>query len=217
MSAREAMLETIRAAVRAGANPLPQPDPGPGPGYRRAWDAPRPALLDRLEARLRDYGAGVTRVASEEAAAEVAAERLQERGIASLLVPTDLPAAWRPAGPAVTEDAGQPSAVLNGFAGAMTGCALAIAETGTIVLDAGPRQGRRVVTLLPDYWLCVVLAGQVVGLVPEAVARLHASVDQRRPLTFASGPSATADIELSRVQGVHGPRTLDVILVVEAR
>lgn len=213
MSAREAMLETIRVAVRSGANPLPRPAPGPGPGYRHAWDAPRPELLDRMEKRLRDYGAGVTRVASEAAIAGVAAQRLQERGIGSLLVPPGLPAAWRPSGPAVTEDAGQPSAMLDGYAGAMTGCALAIAETGTIVLDAGPRQGRRAVTLLPDYWLCVVLAGQVVGLVPEAVARLRASVDQRRPLTFASGPSATADIELSRVQGVHGPRTLDVILV----
>ena len=212
MSAREAMLQSIRAAVKAGADPMPRGVPA-GPDYRRHWNAPVAELVDRLEHRLRDYGAEVRRVATEAAVAEAAGERLLARGVTTLLTPPDLPVAWIPAGVAVTRDAGQAHVTLNALGGAMTGCALAVAETGTIVLDGGARQGRRVVTLLPDYWLCVVFASQVVGLVPEAVARLRENIGRGRPLTFASGPSATSDIELRRVHGVHGPRKLDVIVV----
>ncbi|MEU4845658.1 LutC/YkgG family protein [Streptomyces gilvosporeus] len=128
----------------------------------------------------------------------------------TLIVPQGFPAAWLPDGDGTRTDI-PPLDVraLDTAGGVLTTCALAIAVTGTIVLDAGPGQGRRALTLLPDYHLCVVRADQIAADVPEALRRL----DPRRPLTFISGPSATSDIELERVEGVHGPRTLDVIIV----
>lgn len=208
MTARDAILGGLRAAL-AGAGEAPDIPRA----YRRAWDAPRGEILDRFASRLRDYGVTVLPAGAESDIAALAERQLAARGIATLIVPPDLPATWRPAHPVPLEEAGQEARALNTIAGVMTGCAVAIAETGSIVLDAGAAQGRRALTLLPDYYLCVVRAGQIVGLVPEAVARLRPSVAEGWPLTFISGPSATADIELDRVAGVHGPRTLDVILV----
>jgi L-lactate dehydrogenase complex protein LldG len=117
-----------------------------------------------------------------------------------------VPAGWRPEG--VREDDGRPAVELAAFAATITGVAVAIAETGTLVLDGSPACGRRALSLLPDCLVCVVTADQVVGGVPEGVDRL----DPLRPLTMVSGPSATSDIELERVEGVHGPRTLLVVL-----
>ncbi len=119
----------------------------------------------------------------------------------------------RPAGLELVEDAGLSVQQLDELDGALTGCAVAIAETGTFVLDGGVGQGRRALTLVPDLHVCVVREDQVVGLVPEAVGELEDAVRAGRPLTFVSGPSATSDIELDRVEGVHGPRELHVVLV----
>ena len=130
----------------------------------------------------------------------------------ALIVPDGLPAAWL-AGLDATPDARQDHRALNRFGAVLTACALAVAETGTLVLDHGPGQGRRALTLIPDHHVCVVRAEQVVDSVPEAVLQLAPSVRAGRPLTWISGPSATSDIELSRVEGVHGPRRLDVVLV----
>ena len=101
---------------------------------------------------------------------------------------------------------------LDALDGSLTGCALAIAETGVLVLDGGTAQGRRALTLVPDFHICVVAADQIVDLVPEAVERLEPAVREGRPLTFIAGPSATSDIELNRVEGVHGPRTLRIVI-----
>jgi L-lactate dehydrogenase complex protein LldG len=170
-------------------------------------------VLARLLERLADYDVHVTVL---EQAAEIpatVAERLAARGAEALAIPADLPPDWVPDGLPVMVDQALPYRSLDTRPSVLTGCALAIAETGTLVLDAGAGQGRRALTLLPDHHLCVVFESQVVETVPEALQRLKPAVLAGRPLTFCSGPSATADIEFDRVVGVHGPRRLDVILV----
>jgi len=141
---------------------------------------------------------------------------LEEAGAARVVVPAGLPQQWLADVPehigVVVDDGDLSAAQLDGVDAVVTGCAVAIAETGTVVLDAGPDQGRRLVTLVPDHHVCVVAAEQIVATVPEGLARL----DPRRPLTMISGPSATSDIELDRVEGVHGPRNLDVVIVAAA-
>jgi L-lactate dehydrogenase complex protein LldG len=126
-------------------------------------------------------------------------------------VPPGLPAAWCPAN--ATEDHGLSAHELDKLDGVLTGCTVAIAETGTLVLAGGAAEGRRALTLVPDLHICVVRTEQIVETVPEAFASLRGL--ERRPLTFVSGPSATSDIELQRVEGVHGPRTLVVVIVGE--
>jgi L-lactate dehydrogenase complex protein LldG len=129
-------------------------------------------------------------------------------------MPQDLPDAWKPEGVELVEDAGLSAMELDQLDGALTTSTLAIAETGTIVLTGGgPGQGRRALSLVPDYHLCIVAADTIVATVPEAIERLEPAVKQGRPLTFIAGPSATSDIELNRVEGVHGPRTLHVVVV----
>ncbi|KAA2263686.1 lactate utilization protein C [Solihabitans fulvus] len=199
---RAEILGRVRAALadRPVARPVPR-------DYDRTRDVGD--VLALLAERVADYRAVVRRATSAELPAAIEAA-LVSRGARTMAVPVDVPGswlidgvAWRPDEPALTTEE------LDGVDGVLTGCAVAIAETGTLVLDAGVAQGRRVLTLLPDYHLCVVRADQVTGTVPEALARL----DPVRPLTFVSGPSATSDIELDRVEGVHGPRTLEVIIV----
>jgi L-lactate dehydrogenase complex protein LldG len=210
-AAREEVLSRIRTAISAEPR-VAEPPAEVDRAYRVRGERDRLALLDLLEERLIDYRATVRRAAAAELDAAVG-EALTEREARRVVVPPGLDLPALPAGVEAVPDDGLTAQDLDALDGVITRAAVAIAETGTIVLDGSPDQGRRAITLVPDYHLCIVHAGQVVELVPEAVARLAASAD--RPLTWISGPSATSDIELSRVEGVHGPRTLEVILVDE--
>lgn len=211
MNAREEILARVRTALGDG----PSEDVVPPRGYRSTGShAPgSDEALDLLVDRLEDYRAVVEAVSSADLPSAIA-RVLAESG--SVVVPDGVPPEWvdaltsvglevrtdRPGAPLATGDLDTVGAVL-------TACRVAIAETGTIVLDAGADQGRRVITLVPDRHVCVVRRDQVVESVPEAIAILQAT----RPQTWISGPSATSDIELSRVEGVHGPRTLHVLIV----
>jgi L-lactate dehydrogenase complex protein LldG len=211
VTARDEILARVRSAL--GDRPAP---PEVRRDYRTAERAPAmPAadLLDLLVDRLVDYRAQVRRTTTTAGIPGAVAAALVDRGARRMVVPAGVPPAWL-AGVAdgvelVRDDPPLPATALDQLDGVLTASAVAIAETGTIVLDAGPGQGRRALSLVPDYHLVVVTADQVVATVPEAVARL----DPTRPLTWISGPSATSDIELIRVEGVHGPRTLEVVVV----
>jgi L-lactate dehydrogenase complex protein LldG len=215
MKGREVVLSRIRSAVSGDTRPA---DDAIERRYRHRSDAPQEAIVEEFAERVAEYRATVHRIDAEELPAAIAAA-CERRGARSLAVPGDLPPEWLPEGvEIVPDDPGSrlSTDVLDRVDGVLTGCILGIAQTGTIVLDGGARQGRRVLSLLPDYHLCVVHDDQVVGLVPESFARLEEAGDSRRPITFISGPSATSDIELNRVEGVHGPRTLEVLLVQRA-
>ena len=207
--ARDAILGRIRSALAGGQAPSSAASP---PAFRRAGTADREALIEGFTERARGYKVRVERAAPDAVPATVA-RLLGERGHVRLVVPTDLPAGLLPEGFDFIPDETLDRAAIAGADGVLTTCACAIAQTGTVVLDHGAGQGRRALTLLPDYHLCIVDVERIVDLVPEAVARMEPAVKAGRPLTFISGPSATSDIELSRVEGVHGPRTLDVIVV----
>lgn len=208
-SAKDAILARVRAALRAAPDAAPIPR-----DYRHADDAPHAAQLAAFCERVADYNAQIAVVSAADLPGAIAAD-LAAQGVRTLAVPADLPDEWLPAGIDLRRDSDPPltNAELDGCDGVLTACAAGIAQTGTIVLDGGPGQGRRALSLVPDFHLCVIQAAQVVGLVPEAITRLQPS--RTRPLTFISGPSATSDIELSRVEGVHGPRTLHVLVVAE--
>lgn len=181
--------------------------------YRTSSEETGTGLLGLLEERLVDYGVDVLRTRSRDVAGAIAGELTRLRAY-RVVLPDGAPAAWRPAlegRSVVPGDAGP--AELDAADATLSGCAVAVAETGTIVLDGGPDQGQRAATLVPDVHLCVVTASQVVQLVPEAIARLHEAARAGAAFTWISGPSATSDIELVRVAGVHGPRRLIVLLV----
>jgi L-lactate dehydrogenase complex protein LldG len=212
-AARDEILERIRSAL-SDVPPNESPSDVPVPREFRTVDpAPRAELVDRFVDRVAEYKATVHRV-EPDALIGAIAEACAKRKVERLVIPADVPEAWVPSGITILRDPGLSVAQLETANGVLTACALGIAQTGTIVLDSGPGQGRRILTLLPDYHLCIVRADQIVGLVPEAVAALADSArSPARPITFISGPSATSDIELDRVEGVHGPRTLEVIVV----
>jgi L-lactate dehydrogenase complex protein LldG len=201
---RDVVLGRIRKALADRPHP---------PEVRRDYERARDVgdVVPLFASRVADYRAVVHRV--RDAVLHVRIEEsLRGRQARKMVAPADVPGWWR-VGEVVWSLDGPGHALsratLDRSDGVLTGCAVAIAETGTIVLDAGEAQGRRALTLLPDYHLCVVRESQIVGTVPEALARLNPS----RPLTFISGPSATSDIELDRVEGVHGPRNLEVLVV----
>jgi L-lactate dehydrogenase complex protein LldG len=217
VSAREEVLARVRQALGGGAGeavPVPR-------AYRQAGEAGGPELLERFAERVADYRATVHRAAADavpEVVAAALADGLARRdalaggraGRPRIVVPPGFPRSWLArAGAEVVVDDGLDAAALDDCAGVVTAAAVAIAETGTIVLDASPDQGRRAISLVPDLHVCVVRADQVVAGVPDALARLTPA----RAQTWISGPSATSDIELDRVEGVHGPRTLEVVLV----
>jgi L-lactate dehydrogenase complex protein LldG len=183
--------------------------------YRQSEALSHFALVEQFVERVAEYKAVVHRVTADSLPAAIAAA-FERRGVKRLVVPGDLPAEWLPAAVDPLRDPGLTYDQLDASQGVLTACALGIAQTGTIVLDGGPHQGRRALSLVPDYHLCVIREDQIVALVPEAVAQLAAvAADPGRPLTWISGPSATSDIELNRVEGVHGPRTLEVLVVSE--
>jgi L-lactate dehydrogenase complex protein LldG len=202
-NSRVEMLARIRSA-RAGAALVEPTRDYRTTGEHKPGSA---ALIDLLEDRLVDYKATVRRTDSVGLRAAVL-EALTATGAAGpVLLPPELPADWAPEGRA--DDGTLTATELDDYAAVVTACQIACAETGTIVLDGSPDQGRRAITLVPDVHVCVVRADQIVHTVPEMLQRLTAT----RPTTFISGPSATSDIELDRVEGVHGPRTLSVVIV----
>ena len=214
-SAKETILWRIRHATRDVPESERPEDVRVERSYREKDEAPREEIVERFAERAAEYEATVRRVKTDELPGAIE-EALTRRGVKRLVVPPYLPSEWLPEGVETLRDAARTQLTkeeLDGSDGVLSGCAMGIAQTGTIVLDSGRAQGRRALTLLPDYHLCVVREDQIVGLVPEAFAELEDTVkDEGRAITFISGPSATSDIELNRVEGVHGPRTLEVLI-----
>ena len=213
MSAREEILSRIRKATQD----VHDKDPVKDVPVTWAYNQPTPLedVLETFVENILDYKARIVRTpASGTPGAIVAA--LRELGAKSVVVPDGVPSHWvqavADAGLEVVRDKGLSHQQLNSIDAVLTGSAVSMAETGTICLDHAEDQGRRALTLVPDRHVCVVRAGSVVSDVPEAVHRLRASIDAGRPCTWISGGSATSDIELSRVEGVHGPRQLFVVL-----
>jgi L-lactate dehydrogenase complex protein LldG len=194
VSARDEVLARVRSALGDG---------GSVPGVPRDYHGPGTAAadVDLFCERVADYKANVHRVAAGDVD-RVVKEILARHGAAKVASVDDPPLS---------------TLELDGLDGVVTGCALGIAETGTIVLDGGERSGRRALTLVPDLHVCVVEEEQIVATVPDAVDRLAEAARAGRPITLVSGPSATSDIELDRVEGVHGPRRLEVLVVAPAR
>jgi len=223
VTARDEVLARIRAALGRDRGAGSGGDRGAGSGgipraYRVAGALPpgAPELVDLFVRRLVDYRATVHRVDGDgvPAAVEAALATVVAGRRPVVVVPAGLPAGWLPDSVAALTDGpadgGLPVDRLDAADGVVTAAAVAVAETGTIVLDGSAGQGRRVLTLLPDLHVCVLRPAQIVGTVPEALGRLAPT----RPLTWISGPSASSDIELNRVEGVHGPRHLHVVIAL---
>ena len=205
--ARTELLDRVRTSID-GAVPAP-----PVRFYRREGSLDPEARTQLFCERVGDYRAVVLRIDAAEI--ETVTESIcAERDVRSLAMPLQL--TLRPAGVELVADHGLSAHELDRVDGAFTCCTAAVAETGTIILTGGPLEGRRALTLVPDLHICLVRETQICELLPEALARIESEGRARRPITFISGPSATSDIELSRVEGVHGPRNLFVLVAKEA-
>ncbi|UTT46790.1 MULTISPECIES: LUD domain-containing protein [Rhodococcus] len=206
MSSRDAILGRIRSAQTL-APPTPVEVPR---DYRLGRTLPDAERRELLVDRLVDYKAHVHESTPEDLPV-VLAKILTDRGVRRVGVPEGLDRSWLAefGGEVVVDSTDRPAADLGDLDGVVTGSAVTCAETGTIFLDGSPDQGRRALTLVPDLHVCVVAMSDVEVGVPEALARLV----PERPITMISGPSATSDIELERVEGVHGPRTLEVVMI----
>jgi L-lactate dehydrogenase complex protein LldG len=210
--AREEILGRIRTALRDVPSDERPADVPVARDYRRAGELSGEELVARFTERVRDYHAEVRRVPAAEVGKAVD-KACAQMGVAGVVVPEALSPEWRPSTVQVIDDRRLTAHELDVIDGAVTGCAVAIAETGTLVLDGQDASGRRLITLIPNHHVCIVRVDQIVGTVPEAVAVLAPAVrDRHVPVTFVSGGSATSDIELSRVEGVHGPRHLVVLI-----
>jgi L-lactate dehydrogenase complex protein LldG len=208
--AKEEVLRRVRAAL-GGSQTSPLSE------YERierkyidAGTLDLPSRVTLFVDRLQDYGAVVHRCGANSIRGTIR-QAMESRGKRGLIVPPGVPAVWLPEDFAFFPDDRLTYEVLDGSEGVLTGCAVAIAATGTIVLCHSAAEGRRALSLVPDYHLCVVYEDQVVETVPEGIRKLLPY--QSDPITTVSGPSATSDIEMTRVKGVHGPRVLDVVLV----
>ena len=201
---REAILARVRASLVDGPHRVAPPR-----DYRLRGERDAGAVIELFVERVRDYEATV--VVTHDPRAAVA-EALGAADARRVGVPVDLEPGLRVQGVELVEDGGLDARDLDALDGAVTTCRAACAETGTIALDGGPGQGRRALSLVPDLHVCVVRAASIVETVPELIAALEPSAREGRPIVLVSGPSATSDIELTRVEGVHGPRRLVVIV-----
>lgn len=205
MSTRDVVLEGVRRAIASAEPPPPIPR-----AYRERGDSPRTELAEAFVGRVRDYrGTVIVTDDPQTAIAQVLVEQKARR----IGIPADLPAPLRPKNVELVEDEGLSPRALDELHGALTTCAGACATTGTVALDGGRGQGRRALTLLPDLHVCIVREEQIVETVPQLIRMLEPAAAEGRPIVLVSGPSATSDIELERVEGVHGPRRLVVIVV----
>jgi len=216
-NAREKVLQRIQQALHdrpaEGAPQVPY-ETVIDRSYSRRDEAERATTIADFVERVTEYKATVRQVPAAADLPAIISQTLAGRAIKRLVVPADLPAEWLPSDLVVLRDAGERSYdELDACDGVLTGAAIGVAQTGTIIMDHSTQQGRRAISLVPDYHLCIIRVDQIVGLIPEGIDMLTPAVRAGQPVTFISGPSATSDIELNRVEGVHGPRTLDVLVV----
>jgi L-lactate dehydrogenase complex protein LldG len=210
MTGREEILARIHAALPEEARDIAASHASIPRLYKRSGSLDADARLELFIDRLLDYDTEILQVESDGELPAAIAKAMQQAGQQRLLAAAEFPAAWLPAGLSIVLDQSLSTAEIDCAEAVLTTCEIAIASTGTIVLVHGGAQGRRVITLLPDHHICLVRRDQVVELVPEALKAIASQ--SGLPITTISGPSATSDIEMTRIRGVHGPRRLTVIL-----